>query len=251
MRRLAVLCLLATIVTSSCQYVPAANVSSSGSSTPLSISTALPSAMPSSDEPTWSATATGSSSSLEPSRPADSLEGSDEFWKSVFSSPGDQVYAYDSMAEISRDSHLILTGRVTDLRGGEVIGPLQFVYVTVAIGEVLYGTPMTHTDGTVELRLYVTEGTELGAVQAMIPQHRHLFFLLNGGEAAEEYGRPPEEQDRWRYSYLPAGRGGVIRDIDGQARGLRLEDPAAFPAGVEGDAFEDVVQRVRDIAGGG
>ncbi len=62
---------------------------------------------------------------------------------------------------------------------------------------------------------------------------------------SKEYGHPVDEQERWRYAYILAGPGGILRDLEGHVRGMDLEDAADFPNDLQGHPFAEVVARVR------
>jgi hypothetical protein len=180
------------------------------------------------------------------------LARSDAFWEGTVSS-GYRIPMYETLGEAVSDAHLIVVGRVTDVREGESYtievegqerpGP-RFFYATITIDESLYGEPETRTPGTIDLRLIAGDPSDNTA--EYIPDHANLFFLHNDAVLAEENGRPQEEVEYWRYSYGVRGLGGVIRDIDGVARILNdMRDHAPlFPTRLDGDPFEEVVQRV-------
>jgi len=94
--------------------------------------------------------------------------------------------------------------------------------------------------------------TKLDELQANIPDHRHLFFLLNAGRSAQRHERPQEEWEERRYTYLLPNFQAVLRDIDGQVRRVPMapDDLAGFPSGLEGDDFDALVERVGQLGKG-
>jgi len=163
------------------------------------------------------------------------------------------MLTYESLDAIVADSHLIVVGRVANVREGESysVGGLRFMYATVALDDILSGVPETTEPGTIELRMDYPATTEVSDLAESIPDHQTLFFLMNGGELSNEKGHLPDEQERWRYVYIPAGPGGVLRDIGGQAYGMGLDDPADFPNDLAGEPFAEVVEDVRAAIGDG
>ncbi len=186
-----------------------------------------------------------------PSSVAAEVEASDSFWDQLVG--GESMLTYESLDAIVADSHLIVVGRATNVREGESysVGGLRFMYATVALDDILSGVPETTEPGTIELRMDYPATTEVSDLAESIPDHQTLFFLMNGGELSNEKGHLPDEQERWRYVYIPAGPGGVLRDIGGQAYGMGLDDPADFPNDLAGEPFAEVVEDVRVAIGDG
>lgn len=139
------------------------------------------------------------------------------------------------------------SGRATDRSPPHPDPTLKFFYVTVSIESVIQGSAHSPDAGVVDVRL-VGDHSKL---KPFVTDHRLLLFLKNGAELLREEGRPPEEQEPWRFVYLPLGPGGVVRDMNGVARAQREFADCCrdfYPASDDGAPFDAVVE---SIAGGG
>lgn len=118
--------------------------------------------------------------------------------------------------------------------------------MTFAVEEILKGQPETQLEGTINVQSNPVSDRQL--VQ-QVPTHRHLLFLFYTPSFLERLGRPLEEQNLYRYDYMPMhGIQAVIRDISGTTRVLDARNPNRFPAVLEGLPFDVVVETVRQAA---
>lgn len=185
-------------------------------------------------------------------------ELSDRYWGAL-THFGLYGWTYDSLAEITRDSHLVVRGRVTDLRSemhqgfeeGEFMGRgVRVVYGIVTVHEVLKGVPETRVPGTVEVAQLGWEGLTV----ADLPQHDVILFLKNYAQMRVDEGAAPSEDPPGRYYYRrPNGYQCVLRNIEGQIEiidGPRGWQDAfgPFPSGLVGRSFDDVAAQIRQIA---
>ncbi|MGI8533482.1 MAG: hypothetical protein ACR2LP_01195 [Candidatus Limnocylindrales bacterium] len=184
------------------------------------------------------------------------LARSDAFWvpltyQAVFI---DQFESLDAMVE---RTDLIVVGRVVGIeldRIHEAPGGIDFHFMTVTVetDAVLSGSVETLTPGQIEVELFLPDFSKLDQLRANLPDHRHLLFLLNAGLTAQRHERPEEEWEAGRFTYLPPNFQAVLRDIDGQVHRVPMapDDLAGFPSGLEGDDFDALVERVRQLGDG-
>ena len=173
------------------------------------------------------------------------LEASDRFWEfwydtCFFGAPG--VEPPSSLAEIAQASDLVIRGAIAGAysrwRGGDAYDS----YVQVSIAEILKGEPVYRGADTVDVGIsYLSsdiESQELGG----LPSHDHLWFLVG------------EEEREGRYYTTDYVQVSVLRDIGGVVEVIWPEAIAGaysrdqFPVPLDGTSFEDLVQRVRDLA---
>lgn len=192
--------------------------------------------------------------------PGESLAESDDFWDHWAVFPHFKPpFLATSVAENVEFAHLVIRGHIVDVYIGEEIEysdpdlpPSQAVaYVTVAIGEVLKGAPVSRTPGYVEVQLGYSP-PELDGIRANLPQHDALWFLMH-----EETIRPrPPEHDSEIAPFAYFGSNdlqGVIRNVDGDVRVIkpnwikRVFGKDFFPLPLEGTSFDDLVDQVRGI----
>jgi hypothetical protein len=187
-------------------------------------------------------------------------ERSELFWAGV-SHFGLYGQTYDSLVELTRAAELVVRGSVTDFRPGVIqpfgadlpgnLGaPLRTVFGIVTIDEVLKGEPVSRTTGTIEV-------AELGWPDmsvADLPQDEVILFVMNHAQQRVDLGVPPSKDPDDRFHYeRPNGYQCVLRNVDGNVeiiegpRGWK-EAFGPFPSQLDGRRFEDVVDRVRQIA---
>lgn len=190
-------------------------------------------------------------------------ERSDWFWEGV-SAFGRYGFTYDSLAEITKDSHLVVLGRIVDTQRGQLesfeappeesgIGSTHnVIFGVVAVDEVLKGEPEMKVAGQV---LVARTGLpDLAA--ADLPQGQVLLFLKNYAQLREDEGVGPSSDADDRFYYSRAnGYQCVLRDINGTTRivdGPRGWEEALgpFPSQLDGRPFHEVLDRVRALAAG-
>lgn len=194
--------------------------------------------------------------------PGESLAESDAFWDhwAVFPHFGELPLQATSLAENVELAHLVIRGHIIDVYVGEVIEGddpdlppnTEVAYVTVAIGEVLKGAPVSRTPGYVEVQLGYSP-PQLDSIQASLPQHDALWFLMHDVTIRP---RPPEHDSEIApFTYFGSNDlQGVMRNVDGEVRVIKPEwieevfDASFFPLPLEGTSFDEVVEQVRGIA---
>ncbi len=202
-------------------------------------------------------TATQSSSpalSSEPSPKAATIgmterERSDWFWSQVTHYGNYREFA--SLAEITKEAHLVIRGRVT----GRVDGELELFSADVAnvrwgvvtIDEVLKGSPIEKAPGSV-----LVEDLGAAAVSSDIPKGEVILFLWNYAQLRVDVGNPPSRDADDRYYYgRPNGYQGVLRDLDGVVRVPKPfnwnGDLGAFLGRIDGEPYDEVVDRIRSF----
>lgn len=182
-------------------------------------------------------------------------ERSDLFWSPV-THQGAYSYSFATLSEITQQVDLVVRGHISSASLGRSVDahpeiggpPVSFVIVTIMLDEVLRGIVETESEGSVKLELFLPNAAAWDAMMVNVPSHDHLFFLINIGLEEERLGKPVQAQEAGRFLYVPAKDQAVVRSIEGMVRGIEPDGSDRFPAGLEGDAFSDVVDRVRDIA---
>jgi hypothetical protein len=187
-------------------------------------------------------------------------ERSEWYWTSV-TDFGAYGLTYDSLRDITAAAHLVVRGRVVDMRDGEVWpfgldvqqedGPWRTTFGVVEVREVLKGVAETTTPDTIR----VAEIVPIGAVNADLPSGEVILFLMNYAKLRADVGMPPSPDPEDGYYYTrPNGYQCVVRDVDGMTR--IVEGPrdwethfGPFPAQLDGQSFEDLAGRIRDLAG--
>jgi len=155
-------------------------------------------------------------------------------------------------------AHLVVRGHMTDVYVGEMwdmgMGPaVPITYVRVAIGEVLKGSPISRTDGFVEVGLGTVSNEVLDDLRARLPQHDNVWFLMS--DEALSPRSPANETEIAPYAYVPSNDlQGVLRSIDGRVRVIKPawietflgEDH--FPLLLQGTNFAELVEEVRETS---
>ena len=187
-------------------------------------------------------------------------ERSDWYWGSV-SDFEMYSFRYDSLSEITTDAHLVVVGRVVDVQLGqvepfesaaEVPSSMPVVFGVVAIDEVLKGEPEMQVAG----QILVARLGRTGMSAADLPRGRVLLFLKNYALWRSEggYEVSPDAADRFYYT-RPNGYQCVLRDIDDTVRIVDGPDGweaalGPFPSQLDGRPFEEVLDRVKELATG-
>jgi hypothetical protein len=187
-------------------------------------------------------------------------ERSEWFWTSV-TDFGFYGLTYDSLRDITDAAHLIVRGRVVDLREGEIWpfgadvqkedGPWRTIFGVVEIDDVLKGSPESKTPGTI----LVADLAWPHTTTADLPAGDVILFLMNYAEQRSGEGMPPSPDRADRYYYVrPNGYQCVVRNDAGIARivqGPRDWEThfGPFPAPLDGQQFDDLAARIRELAG--
>jgi hypothetical protein len=189
-------------------------------------------------------------------------ERSDWFWNSV-SHFGVYSLQYDSLAEITADSHLIVVGRVVDLQSGSLEafeeppegGPPRTRYTTfgvVAVDDVLKGKAEMQIPG----QILVARLAHSGMSPVDLPDGRVILFLKNYASMRAEGGHAvsPDAADKFYYA-RPNGYQGALRDLNGIVQ--IVDAPRGweyairpFPLHQDGRPFAEVVDRIRELSAG-
>jgi hypothetical protein len=187
--------------------------------------------------------------SAEPTTPITQLpelERSIMFWDAI--TGGEHPEDFGPLPQAVSDADLIILGRFTAMRFGEMVSGFGVTRSTITIDEVISGVPQTPTPGSITLQGVRARNPEL--VVTLMPESQQLLFLHYVPWELEREGLPPDAQIEELYDYtVIGGTQGVILDIDGFARALDPRNPARFPGMLEGQSFEDVVEATREAAG--
>lgn len=183
---------------------------------------------------------------------------SDRFWEST-SDFSPTEFAYESLAEMAADAHLIVRGRVIGTQDRQAMpvsdpaGELTARAVTfgvVRIIEVLKGSPNVTEPGAVLVNRLGSKNLDV----TELPPEDIIIFLMNYRQLAEDFGAGlfDDPSDRFYYT-RPNGYQAVLRDINGLVRVVPGPDGwqealGPFPAPLEGKPFEEVVEAVRQAA---
>lgn len=184
------------------------------------------------------------------------LERSNLFWAPLTFSA--DFYHFESLREMAEAADLIVVGRFLGVhRGrsvavepGEADSALNFVRARVLIEEILKGAPESRAADEIELELFLASPRRFDDVLANVPLEQNIFFLFNGGALSAREGHPAEVQEQNRYVYIEVSDQAILRNVDGRVSRrppAAIEDEAEFPAQLEGDAWQDVLERVRQL----
>jgi hypothetical protein len=223
-----------------------------------------PTASPMSSKPSATPVEELPSSTYAPSAtPLDGLtekQRSDFFWGKVtnFAVYG---HTYDSLDEITRAAHVVVRGRVTDLRLGEVqpfgrdlpdemAQPYPEIFGSVSIDEVLKGDPIMRTPGFIEVAGLGRSSMSV----ADLPEGEFIIFLMNHARQREERGLAASDDPDDRFHYeRPNGYQCVLRNSNGSVDIIDgpegwEEALGPFPSGLDGVAFDAIVKQIRVFA---
>jgi hypothetical protein len=191
---------------------------------------------------------------------------SERFWNRL-TAFGDYGLVYDSIAEMGREAHVIVSGRIIDFthsefypfdpRPAEPDDPRSWpiLVAVVEVEAVLKGTPQMRTANRIEVALDVSPADE-GYLRDHLPLHPHLFFLMHDARQRTELGYPLSDPDNERYRYWrPNGYQAVLRVISGRVAVIKpraeWEQPYAdmFPIELDGSPLENVLSALSPIEG--
>lgn len=154
---------------------------------------------------------------------------------------------------MTRGVDVVVRGRITGTRlmafgafAGDA-GHAQIVFGVVTVDEILKGAPELH-EGTIEIA--GLGWTEIPPED--LPEHEHVFFVVEDAVVVPEAGVTPRDWGIHSYYARPNGYQAVLRDIGGKIRLINgprgwQEAFGPFPSGLDGDVFDDVVERIRVI----
>jgi hypothetical protein len=189
--------------------------------------------------PTETATPTAAATPTA-SEELSNLEASDRFWNYFFGTCFFGVDDDPTLRSMFNESVAVIRGPIAGVTVVDEVGS-DVVSLTVMPGEVLKGPLNTRADGTIEVRL----GSDLDPPadhMRMFPAHDNLWFLWTDTSSGTY----------WDADYAQTS---IIRDIDGVVRVIRPRlvaeafSASAFPVRFEGTSFEELVERVRVLAG--
>jgi hypothetical protein len=199
-----------------------------------------------------------------PSSPGDeTATRSDKFWE-LLTRKGHYALDYDSIGEIAADVHLVVRGRITDIRTssfryferrvGETSDdpnedPLvPILTAIVRVDEVLKGTPSMREPGTIEVSLDVPWPHWEDVLLPNIPTEDHVFFLMNDAQQRAESGYPEDDPKTSPFLYWrPNGDQAVLRFNAGR---VDVIEPilGRYPSDLAGAPYWQVAQAVEATA---
>lgn len=199
------------------------------------------------------------------SPPTNRVEGerSDLFWDELTYIGTDGGFRYASIAEMTNAVHLVVTGRVVGIDRGtfhpyeanplEGVSPQAYdvMLLVIEVDEVLKGEPVERAPGLLQIRL---PGGDPEVLEANIPTHEHLFFLMNDGQWRLDLGYRLWDEETERMTYVrPNPFQSVIRNIDGLVNVIRPYHPDGesadyWPLELDGVLYADVLDEVRRAA---
>lgn len=180
----------------------------------------------------------------------DELHRSNHFWDPV-QHYGMFGLVYDSLDEITRDAHLVVRGRLVEVKLGKFetfegdFDPIPILIGVVAVDEVIKGEPRSRVPGRIEVSLDPPWRDWEDHLLPNIPRHEHLFFLMNDERQRAELGYEARDQANSPYLYWrPNGYQAVLRNIDGRIAIIEPEFEE-FPAALDGSSFDAALEDVR------
>jgi hypothetical protein len=188
--------------------------------------------------------------------PGETLAESNAFWNDWADPPfGRPRPDATSIRDAVDLSDLVIRGHIVDIYIGEYWTTggrhVPEVYVKVQINELFKGSPVSRTQGYVEIGLGSLDPAGVDGLRIALPQHDNVWFLkYEPGPATRSEIAP--------YEYIPLnGQQGVLRDINGKVRLVKPQylidslGPDAFPLPLEGTSFDSLIEQLRAIAGPG
>jgi hypothetical protein len=186
--------------------------------------------------------------------PGETLAKSNAFWNywadPPFPRPRPDATSIRDAVDLS---DLVIRGHIVDIYIGEYWTTggrhVPEVYVKVQINELFKGSPVSRTQGYVEIALGSLDPAGVDGLRIALPQHDNVWFLkYEPGPATRSEIAP--------YEYIPLNdQQGVLRDINGKVRLVKPQylidslGPDAFPLPLEGTSFDTLVEQLRTIAG--
>lgn len=178
------------------------------------------------------------------------LHRSDHFWDPV-QHYGNFGLVYDSLDEITRDVHLVVRGRIAEVKLGQFetfegdFEPIPILIGVVVVDEVIKGELKSRVPGRIEVSLDPPWRDWEDHLLPNIPRHDHLFFLMNDEQQRAEFGYEARDPANSPYLYWrPNGYQAVLRNIEGRIAIIEPEF-AEFPVLLDGTPFDAVLQDVR------
>jgi len=165
---------------------------------------------------------------------------------------------FESLSEMYEAVHVVLRGRIAGAYiGQEIIDedgpPIPLAFISITTGEILKGIPASVTAGQVEVRLWPA-GSNWDEIRNDLPDEEYLFFLYNDAEHRSDHDLPSDDAELEATTYFRPNDQAVIRELDGVVSTFEYFAAACqygmdrFPLGLEGAAFEEVVQQVRELS---
>jgi hypothetical protein len=218
-----------------------------------------PTIAPPTPEPTVSPEASIEPTPLPPPAFTTGLEASDQFWEPLYNTCWFGAFGSPSMAQLTRNSDLVIVGRIVDLFIGEmyelepgVRWPLS--YLRVAITEIIKGKPASRDVGSVEIQMHSISPEDVDVLRERLPGGDHLWFLKLEDPAERD---PANQSPIAPYAYYLSTKPqvSVLRNVDGRVEVIRPDAIAQalgrehFPVPLDGTDFDELVRRVRELAG--
>ena len=178
------------------------------------------------------------------------IDRSDLFWSPI-TRRGAYAQNYDSVGDITKAVHLVVRGRVVDVKVADFLpfeGDVEQIPILVgiiAVNDVLKGRPQMRVPGTVEVSLDAAWPDWEKTLLANLPADDDLFLLLmNDAQQRTELGYAVKDPENEPYLYWrPNGDQAVLRDIDGRVDVIEPEADR-YPFALDGVAFDAVTNDV-------
>lgn len=187
-------------------------------------------------------------------------ERSDRFWsRAIDYEP--RAFELSTLEDVVAESELIVRGRIGGQRMVGCSDPNQPAgpplceerdrsFVIVAVDEVIKSSG-PYTGGALLVRV------DFGAIpDAELPRGELVLFLKNYGRSYVESGHAePADSPRWAWWFMTTTFQGALRNLDGlvdvpEAPEGWWEDHGPFPGDMDGQPFDRVVTRIRELLGG-
>lgn len=186
-----------------------------------------------------------------------------KFWE-LLTRKGHYAQDYDSVEEITDAVHLVVRGRITEIRtstfryferrvGETSDDPNEDPLIPILVGivrvdEVLKGTPNMRDPGLIEVSLDVPWPEWEDVLLPNLPAEDDVFFLMNDAQQRAELGFPEDDPKTSPFLYWrPNGDQAVLRLTAGRVDVIE-PIPGRYPSDLNGATYWHVARAVEATA---
>jgi hypothetical protein len=155
-------------------------------------------------------------------------------------------WEFGSLSETTAAVDLVVVGRIVSVYVGRTVGTdgdrIPMAWMDVSVDEVLKGEPQSRKEGIISIELEPTIEPGWDKILANVPEHQHVFFLMNEEQHRFREALPPFDAQLDRYTYFRPNDQAVLRLVSGR---LWLIEPdqltrGRYPSELQGQPFSDV-----------